>query len=72
MLVFVKNEHGETLSIDVQAKDDVRALWNEIQAEVKDRDLSNARLLFNGVELEDSKPLKHYQIEEASVIHLEG
>uniref|UniRef100_A0A915BKJ4 Ubiquitin-like domain-containing protein n=1 Tax=Parascaris univalens TaxID=6257 RepID=A0A915BKJ4_PARUN len=72
MLVFVKNEQGETLTIDIAPNDDVRALWTEIQAELKDRDLNKAKLVFNGVELQENKALQEYQIEESSVIHLKG
>uniref|UniRef100_A0A0M3HPT9 Ubiquitin-like domain-containing protein n=1 Tax=Ascaris lumbricoides TaxID=6252 RepID=A0A0M3HPT9_ASCLU len=66
------NEQGETLTIDIAPNDDVRALWMEIQAELKDRDLNKAKLVFNGVELQENKALQEYQIEESSVIHLKG
>lgn len=45
----LKNEQGETLTIDIAPNDDVRALWMEIQAELKDRDLNKAKLVFNGL-----------------------
>ncbi|VDM43761.1 unnamed protein product [Toxocara canis] len=67
-----QNDQGETLTIDVAPHDDVRALWMEIQAELKDRNLDKAKLVFNGVELQDDKPLQCYNIEDSSVIHLEG
>uniref|UniRef100_A0A7E4VQF4 Ubiquitin-like domain-containing protein n=1 Tax=Panagrellus redivivus TaxID=6233 RepID=A0A7E4VQF4_PANRE len=66
MMIFIKFTSGTAITVDVEEHDTVERLYHEARAQ---RSLGEFKLTVNGQQLELSKPLSAYNIDEGTVIH---
>ncbi len=69
MQIFVKDDDGKTITLDVETNDTVENIKAKIQ-DKKDIDPSNQILIFEGQTLENGKTLADYNITKESTIYL--
>ncbi|KHN84789.1 hypothetical protein Tcan_11614 [Toxocara canis] len=74
MLLFIKNEKGTALSIDVESTDTVLQLLKEVLKEegFKTSDINKAKLVFKGETMEPIRPLNYYNVQECSIINVKA
>lgn len=68
MMVFVKFNSGIAITVDVEEHDTVERVYHEARAQ-RSASASDFKLSVNGQQLNLSKSLSSYNIDEGTVIH---
>ena len=74
MDIFVKYSHDttdRTITLKVKASDIIRSVKAKIESE-EGIPADSQQLKFKGIQLEDDHTLSYYNIEERSMLYLEG
>ena len=66
MQIFIKFQDGKTLTFDVEPNDIIMAVKTKIE-EMEGIPTSRMKLIYHGVELDDSRTLSYYNIKEGAI-----